>query len=290
MASKHVHCILCGNAALRALPQYQIVPLSKCVKCGFVFASMKPTNEELETYYFNYGTSHYLSPITIKRYNEWLDEFEVYRQTGNILDVGCGSGFFLAEAKKRGWNVFGTEFSDALVKIASNKGITMQQGGLGDTTFRNIEFDVVLSIEVIEHVYNPAEDVKHIHRMLRKGGLFFCTTPNFNALSRYWLKDRYNIIAWPEHLGYFTQKTLKYLLENQNFKTLRTTTTGFSFTRMRVSLKKSEQKVVSAESDDEILRQKAESSFFLMTVKNMLNFLMNITGTGVSLKGWFIKK
>ncbi|MFM9985399.1 MAG: class I SAM-dependent methyltransferase [Flavobacteriales bacterium] len=290
MGSQHANCILCGTTAIRALPGYQIVQLSKCSQCGFVFAANKPSDGELEAYYRNYGISHYLSPVTVKRYNEWLDDFENYRQTGNILDVGCGSGYFLDEAKKRGWKVFGTEYSDALVGIATDKGITMQQGGLTDETFRDFQFDVVLSIEVIEHIYNPTEEVRHIHRLLRKGGLFFCTTPNFNAISRFWLKDRYNIIAWPEHLGYFTRKTLKYLLRSQNFITLKTTTTGFSFTRMRVSLRKSEQKVVSAESDDEILRQRAESSFFLMAAKNILNFLMNITGTGVSLKGWFIKK
>ncbi len=207
-----------------------------------------------------------------------------------MLDVGCGSGFFLEEAKKRGWNVFGTEYSDALVAISSGKGITMQQGGLTARTFQGIEMDVIVSIEVIEHIYNPDEEVQHIHHLLRKGGLFFCTTPNFNALSRYWLKDRYNIIAWPEHLGYFTRKTLKYLLGRNGFETVSSTTTGFSFTRMRVSLNMSQQKVVSEESDDEIIRRKAESSFFLRTIKSVINFMMNITGTGVSLKGWFIKK
>ncbi len=290
MSEKHQICILCHGSEIRPLAGYQIVALSKCATCGFVFASDTPTSAELEDYYRNYGTSHYLSPVTVKRYNEWLDDFESFRQTGNMLDVGCGSGFFLEEAKKRGWNVFGTEFSDALVAISKAKGIIMQQGGLTEDTFHGIGFDVVVSIEVIEHIYNPADEVRNIHRILRKGGLFFCTTPNFNALSRYWLKDRYNIIAWPEHLGYFTRKTLKYLLERHGFKTVRTTSTGFSFTRMRVSLNMSRQKVVSADSDDEVLRRKAESSFFLRTIKSLINFMMNVSGTGVSLKGWFIKK
>lgn len=290
MGMQHTHCILCGSGSIYSLPDYRIVPLSKCSQCRFVFASAKPTIEELDAYYRHYGTSHYLSPITIKRYNEWLDAFEAYRQTGNILDVGCGSGFFLAEAKKRGWNVYGTEYSAALVQLAEDKGITMQRGGLSPQTFPGLQCDVVLSVEVIEHIDNPAEEVDHIHRLLRSGGLFFCTTPNFNALSRFWLRDRYNIIAWPEHLGYFTRRTLRYLLENHGFRTLRTSTTGFSFTRTRVSMGKKQQPVVSENSDDEILRRKAENNFWLRSAKHFVNVLMNISGTGVSLKGWFVKK
>lgn len=287
--TKHNQCILCFSDDLKTLDDYDRVPLFKCKSCNFVFAQDIPTTNDLEEYYRNYGTSHYLSPVTVTRYYQWLDQFEAYKKSGKILDVGCGSGFFLSEAKKRGWEVYGTEFSDALVNICKERGITMSQGALNNETYYGIEFDVILSIEVLEHINNPVQEIGHIKRLLRSGGLFFCTTPNFNGISRYWLRDRYNIIAWPEHLGYFTPSTIKTLMMSQGFKTKKVTTTGFSITRFKGSLNISNQKVVSSVSDDEKLRLKAESNFILKSAKSVINFILNITGSGTSLKGWFMK-
>lgn len=285
----HKKCLICSSDKLSPLSGYKRVPLFRCDECSFVFAQTIPTQQDLSDYYRNYGTGHYLSPVTITRYHEWLDEFEKYRNTGKILDVGCGVGFFLAEAKKRGWQVYGTEFSDSLVQICRDKGIEMYQGALTSQSFSEYEFDVVLSIEVLEHINNPTEEIGYIKRLLRKGGLFFCTTPNFNGLSQFWLKDKYNIIDWPEHLGYFTPRTLRKLMNSNGFKTLKVTTTGFSITRFKRSLNISKQQVVSSVSDDEKLRTKVEKIFMLKLIKQTINFMLNLTGTGTSLKGWFLK-
>lgn len=285
----HEQCLVCSSKRLKQLTGYKRVALLQCRDCGFVFARDIPTVKDLTDYYSGYGTTHYLSPITIKRYNEWLDEFEVYRETGNILDVGCGSGFFLEEAKKRGWHVYGTEFSDELVAICRSKSISMSQGSLNERTFDNLQFDVVISIEVLEHINNPVEEMQHIRRLLRPGGLFYCTTPNFNGISRYWLGDKYNIIDWPEHLGYFTAGTLRKLMNDSGFVTVRIETTGFSFTRFRGSLRLTNQKVVSSESDDEKLRKRIEGNALLGFAKTILNWMLNITRTGTSVKGRFTK-
>ncbi|MCH8330091.1 MAG: hypothetical protein IH946_01715, partial [Bacteroidetes bacterium] len=76
----------------------------KCKDCGFVFMEKIPTLEELNAHYENYSydSEGYLSPLTIKSYNLLLDEFEKYRKTNKLLDVGCGRGWFLQEAKITG--------------------------------------------------------------------------------------------------------------------------------------------------------------------------------------------
>ncbi|MBX7052577.1 MAG: class I SAM-dependent methyltransferase [Flavobacteriales bacterium] len=257
--------------------------------CRFVFCEKIPTADELQAYYSHYGLNQYLSPITVKRYHEWLDEFEQYRNTGNLLDIGCANGLFLTEAKKRGWKVYGTEYADAQIKNGEARGIVMKQGPLDDQTFTHVSFDVITSIEVIEHINNPLDEIRHIHRMLRQGGLFFCTTPNFNALSRYYLGDAYNIISYPEHLSYYTPKTMHRLL-GKLFHRKKVTTTGISITRFHQSTGKKKQAVVSATSDDELLRQKIEAKGYLQWAKKILNGLLNITGLGYSLKVWYVKR
>jgi 2-polyprenyl-3-methyl-5-hydroxy-6-metoxy-1,4-benzoquinol methylase len=286
---EHTHCLICHTAQLQMLRGFNQVPLAKCKKCGFVFCKNIPSADTLNEYYKHYGKTDFISPITIKRYNEWLDKFEKYRKHNTLLDIGCGNGFLLEQAKQRGWKVYGTEYSTQLVQVCEAKGITMYHGALSTNTFADLEFDVITSIEVIEHINNPLEEMQHISRMLRTGGLFFCTTPNFNALSRYYLKDKYNIISYPEHLSYYTPKTLKYLMQKFHLQPAHVETTGISITRFNQSTHKRAQAVVSATSDDELLREKIETRWYLKLAKQILNGMFQITGTGYSLKGWFEK-
>jgi len=270
------------------LKNFHRVPLLKCGICQLVFAAQIPTASQLESYYSNYGQGHYLSPLTLKRYHQWLNDFEPFRQTKNMLDIGCGKGYFLDEAKKRGWNVYGTEYSEALVKSCREKEITMHLGGLAVEIFPAVQFDVILSIEVIEHINNPNEELQIIQSLLRQGGMFYCTTPNFNSLERRWLGDKYNVISWPEHLTYYSAATLRRTIEKHGFEARKVSTLGMSITRFRLSRGKTSQPVVSAKSDDEVIRNMAERNFFLKWGKSALNFFLNLTRTGMSLKGWFV--
>ncbi len=123
----HVNCLICKSDRLVNLESYSSTFLCKCKDCGFVFSKKIPTSDELIKHYSNYGRNDYLSPITVKRYNELLDYFEKYRKTNKILDVGCGIGYFLEEAKKRNWEVYGTEYTDVAIDICTSKGISMQK-------------------------------------------------------------------------------------------------------------------------------------------------------------------
>lgn len=262
----------------------------KSYPLGFVFCSRIPTTEELVNHYKGYSRKEYLSPVTVDRYNDLLDEFEKYRKTGKILDVGCGIGYFLTEAKKRGWEVHGTEFTDEAIEKCEEKGINMHKGKLNPDWFSAGAFDVITSFEVIEHINNPIEELTNISTILRKGGLFYFTTPNFNAIERFILKDAYNVIAFPEHLSYYTKKTIHYLMEKTGFTRKKLRTTGVSLTRIRTSLGKSEEAYVSEVSSDEIVRVKIDKNPFLGFLKKAVNSLLDVSGTGSSLKGWYIKK
>ena len=101
------------------------------------------------------------------------------------------------------------------MEICSKKGIYMKKGVLNPKDYNSQEFDVITSFEVIEHINNPREELQNFYKILRKGGMVYCTTPNFNSLLRYRLKEKYNVICYPEHLSYYTPKTLKYVLKRR---------------------------------------------------------------------------
>lgn len=214
---------------------------------------------------------------------------EKYRKTNRLLDSGCGLGWFLTVAKERGWEVFGTEFSQAAVSICSEKGITMKEGALSVSMFEENYFDVITSFEVIEHINNPHDELNSISRLLRPGGLFYCTTPNFNSAMRYYLGADYNIIEYPEHLSYYTRSTLNKLASMHGLDNVKFLSTGISITRLKQSKSNEVEKICSSKSEDEKLRDNIESRWYMKAVKTLINALLTLTNTGLTLKGYYEK-
>jgi len=287
--NKHKTCLVCGSTQFKALPAFTKDYLVKCANCGFVFCERIPTRQELDAEYSKYGRNDYLSPVTITRYNELLDGMEPYRKTNRLIDVGCGIGYFLEVAKQRGWDVYGTEFTDNAVDICRKKGIKMQQGVFDPKNYEAGSFDIVTSFEVMEHINNPSIEVENFRKVLRVGGLVYLTTPNFNGLARNIAKSNWNIVHYPEHLSYYTPKTIARLMKAHGFKTKKILTTGVSVTRIKTSMKVSDQKFISPTSDDEKIRNAFEKNRFMGFVKNSINSILTLLGKGDSLKAFFEK-
>jgi 2-polyprenyl-3-methyl-5-hydroxy-6-metoxy-1,4-benzoquinol methylase len=301
--AKHTTCLICGANTIHHLPNYQRGYLSQCKNCSFVFADRIPTLEELIAHYNTYGRNDYLSPITVKRYHEILDFLEPFRQTNNLIDVGCGIGHFLTVAKERGWNVYGTEFTDEAIQICQNKGIKMHQGVLNPKNYPANHFDVAVSFEVLEHINNPLEEIANFNAILRKNGAVYLTTPNFNAISRMLLKEKWAIIEYPEHLCYYTPKTLNKLLNQFGFSKKWIETTGVNLSRLQSSIQKGKPSIAKPKgadgknipianenSKDEQLRRKIEHNVLLKMAKASINGVLNFSGIGDSMKGLFVKK
>lgn len=290
---KHTECLVCGGADLAPLRgYYERHGLVRCRSCGFVFMERIPTAAELDEHYavYAYGGEAELGPETRTSYGKMLDEFEIYRKTNRILDVGCGRGWFLNEAKARGWEVYGTEFSAKAVELCEANGIRMQQGVLDPSAFELKDFDVITSIEVIEHINNPHEELSKISSLMRKGGLFYCTTPNFNSVMRYYLKADYNVIEYPEHLSYYTKATLTRAVEQHGLKLKEFRSTGISLARLRASQTTGAEQQKPKVNADDALRQQIAKKWYLALAKRTVNAALTATNTGLTLKGYYVKQ
>jgi len=284
-------CLICASKRIPIMRNYAALGLVKCKDCGFVFMQQIPTKEELDNHYSTYGYEgeRVLTPMTVDSYNSTLNEFESYRKTNKLLDIGCGVGHFPSVAMQRGWESFGTEYSTKAVAHARKKGINMHIGPLQTATFDAESFDVITSFEVIEHLNNPIEEINTIYRLLRPGGIFYCTTPNFNSLLRYWLMTDYKVIEYPEHLSYYTKKTLTKLMIANGFKLVKFKSTGFSLTQIQRAKNQLKEDFTFETSSDENLRRKIQENRWLGMVKKIANFLLTQTNTGMILKGYYKK-
>jgi 2-polyprenyl-3-methyl-5-hydroxy-6-metoxy-1,4-benzoquinol methylase len=286
---EHNKCLVCESDKLKRQDDFERHHLCKCGFCGFVFCQPIPTQDELNEVYEGYGRNDYLSDLTIQAYERVLDSLEPYRKTNKLIDVGCGIGYFVEVAKKRGWEVYGTEFTQEAVEICEKKGAKMKLGVLNPENYAPDSFDVVTSFEVIEHINNPREELGNFHKLLRKGGVVYCTTPNFNAIERFQLGTNWNVLGYPEHLSYYTPRTLKRVFSETGFVPKKVLATGVSLTRIKKSQGKSDQAIISAASDDEKLRNQIARNPLLGIAKDIINWKLTFFGVGNSLKGWFEK-
>ena len=120
--------------------------------------------------------------------------------------------------------------------------------------------------------------------------MFYATTPNFNSLSRYYLKEKWNVICYPEHLSYYSPKSIHYLFNSFGFKRIFIQTTGISVTRLKKSLDSSiTESHVQGNTSDENLREQMESKWYLGLAKTMLNGVLSFFGVGDSLKIMYLK-
>jgi len=298
MKNNFENCPICNNSNIPLLNSFEKLFLAKCQNCDFIFDKRIPSENELIEHYKIYAYSQLkpLPNLTRVSYHKLLDTFEQYRGSGNILDIGCGQGDFLVEAKKRNWKVYGTEYSRAAVKLCKERDINMYQGELNQESFSGLDFDVITSFEVIEHINNPNDFMSEANNKLRKSGLFYCTTPNFNSILRNFEKSKFKMICYPEHISFYTKQSIKHLGKSHNFHSIKTQTTGIDIGRLKNAFKKDKQihnaheNRVRFKQTNETIRNLASSNPVVGIVKNIINFLLSIAGKGDTLKVYWIKK
>ena len=147
-----------------------------------------------------------------------------------VLDVGCGTGGFLASAKAAGLVALGVEPSVEAADIARSCGLEVQTAQFDEYVARleangGERFDALTMLNVLEHVPAPTAVVASAARCLAPGGLLAIVVPNdfsemqkaaVDALSldRYW-------VAMPDHINYFSLGSLTRLLSACGFEVVR---------------------------------------------------------------------
>jgi 2-polyprenyl-3-methyl-5-hydroxy-6-metoxy-1,4-benzoquinol methylase len=291
MSKIHESCIVCQGTKLKCISGYEKDHLVRCASCGMVFSVQIPSNNEIDGLYANYSycSESKTSPITINRYEELLTTFESFRKTNKILDFGCGRGDFLLSAKKNNWEIYGYETSEQAIFLLSKLGINVLQ----DTDIVSDDcansFDVIVSMEVLEHTIQPVHIIKNIFKLLRPGGILYITVPNFNSIGRLRMKGNYPIICYPEHISFFTKKSIRVALKRTGFSYTSTRTTGIQTSFLKRK-KTAGINLLHDESNNsnEILRSKFERPFMKL-LKRMINFCLSILGIGETLKVTAIK-
>jgi len=188
-----IACNLCGSReyAVLATRDRWLNPLTNviCTNCGLIRVDPMPTDAELGRYYADHYRLHYQStleptPTSIDRGHKGavsrLNALETHLQPGaRILDIGAGGGEFLAEAKRRGYEVEGVEPSLGFANYAERTyGVKIHKQPLNEIDFGEAKFDLVHSSHVFEHLRDPLASMRIVHSLLKPNGVFFVAVPN----------------------------------------------------------------------------------------------------------------
>ncbi len=159
-----------------------------------------------------------------KRIYDVCEEFLGNISSKNIYDIGFGYAQTLLYFKERGLTCSGIEPSQEGVDYALGKGINAKQGGIEDekSYFTETKQDIVLLINVLEHLRTPFETLVNIKQhLIADNGVLIIDVPNeYNAFqlaanAEYNLKDWW--LAPPKHINYFSPSSLEKLLDQAGF-------------------------------------------------------------------------
>jgi 2-polyprenyl-3-methyl-5-hydroxy-6-metoxy-1,4-benzoquinol methylase len=148
-----------------------------------------------------------------------------------LLDMGCGNGSFIAayRSKGSGWKLYGTDSSTTGIQIAKET-YPEVHFILADSERPSEELmalrekvDVIVSTEVIEHLYAPRDFLRSAYGMLRPGGMFIVSTPYHGYLKNLLMAvtgklDRHFTATWDHgHIKFWSLKTLTHVLTEAGF-------------------------------------------------------------------------
>ncbi len=199
--------------------------------------SRKRSQEEPARYILSSGVKAFRGKV-MKRHRIASMAYRLVRQhTGgdiNILDIGCGWGNVVKKVLDRmpetgGPNLIphGIELSRKLADISDrnmNKlgGRCVQANALdGVHMFPGDYFDMIIMCSFLEHEINPLPLLRRCRDRLKANGVILIKVPNYQSVNRLVRGSRWSGYRWPDHVNYFTPRTLRMMIEQAGLQVAR---------------------------------------------------------------------
>lgn len=226
-----INCLLCGSEKSSVVYPPDIV---KCNECGFVYLKERPTQKWMENYYKEtYAVNDPAAAVTVavpsdvelldtkdefieaQRRNLFEEAVAIYGKKitgGTLVDIGCGWGGLLYNARKNGMNVIGFEFTNHNVQFAHQVlNLDVRQQQFVDSDLPENSVDIVTMSHVLEHIPDPLKLVMKINSVLKPEGIFYCVVPNFYSLSSAYLGEKWEWLDRNWHYSQFSVDSIKNL-------------------------------------------------------------------------------
>jgi SAM-dependent methyltransferase len=240
---EYVCCNLCGGDDTRVLYEVavrddqkgvygrDVWPIVQCRRCRLVYANPRLDAAALAHYYtfdnaFDAGfvQEWFIDNADLQQptWRRLLRAMGRYRAPGRLLDVGCGAGTFLVEARRAGYDVSGQEVSPFFVDYCRREhGLAIFAGEIETIGVEPASLDFATAFDVVEHHPDPHRLLREMRRLLKPGGLAAVSTHDIGNFFARRYGARWRHINPVGHLTYFTRQSLAEMLRRSGFRIVR---------------------------------------------------------------------
>jgi SAM-dependent methyltransferase len=219
-------CTICESSNTKVSfikNEYRIL---HCSDCDHLFTDIILTNENAVGIYSDeyfkgggYGYDDYTveKDMLISRGEYYADKINKFITSGKVLDIGAAAGFILKGFENKGWHGTGIEPNKSMVEFGkTNVGIKVIEGTLESIELEE-NFDLVILVQVVAHLYRLNDSINKIYNCLKPGGYLLVETWNKDSLSARIFGKSWHEYCPPSTLNYFSKKTLSKLMSQHNF-------------------------------------------------------------------------
>ncbi|SHF51636.1 Methyltransferase domain-containing protein [Dysgonomonas macrotermitis] len=203
----------------------------QCPQCGFAFTQDFPAESEIGIYYdapeyVSHTDSHkgiintlyhQARKISLRSKVRFVQKCAAVK-AGTLLDIGCGTGYFLDAMRHHKWIVTGIEKSEPTRKYAHEKfGLNIQDSEYLFEIPAKTK-DTITLWHVLEHLEKLNETMANLHRILKDNGVLFIALPNKKSVdARYYQADwaAYDV---PRHLWHFSPDDFEQFAAKHHFE------------------------------------------------------------------------
>lgn len=218
----------------------------RCGRCALVYVDRLANDDEMRTAYTGRWVRKLRRRLTApfrrhthhKHFNESMERarrifeyaarhIDTVERRIRFLDIGCNKGFLLAAGIERGADVYGIELVPEIMRPFCNSYPGLREHiyseklsevapGLG-----NEFFDLITAIDVVEHFEDPVADMRHVHRMLRVGGVAVIQTPDAGCEQSVRTGYEWGALKPLEHLHLFNRQNFMTFAKGLGFQNIR---------------------------------------------------------------------
>jgi SAM-dependent methyltransferase len=227
-----LNCPVCGSTDLHDKLRVQDKSVSQetftiqqCAGCGLQFTNPRPDAASIGRYYESdaYVSHNSAAQGLVNRVYKAARYFTVRRKValitklngghpGRLLDYGCGTGHFLAQAKRTGWQVAGLEPNPRARQDAGARVGQPIQEATALATLPAGCFDIITLWHVLEHVHALNDTLAQLIDKLTPGGQLLLAVPNPDSLDAQHYRQDWAAYDVPRHLYHFVPATMRQLL------------------------------------------------------------------------------
>ncbi len=250
----HTSCPVCKSTNINKFLEsndfstsHEDYTIFKCNDCSFAFTQDIPDEESIGKYYKSeeyvshsdtkkglfFKLYHIVRNYMLKSKQKTVEKISG-KKSGELLDIGTGTGYFINQMKTGGWTVTGIEQDeDARNFGKSNFGLNVfDKDKLFE--FEENSFDVVTMWHVLEHIHRYNEYLTQIKKILKPGGKLIIAVPNYTSYDAKHYQKYWAAYDLPIHLWHFSPNSIKLLLSKYDFNLIKKK--GMSFDSFYVSI------------------------------------------------------